>query len=85
MPLVEVGLPALALVVAVRNPRVPELHTLLAKLSITYRWCAEHCPAPPHLSSWKVSGCSALSLAATWNPSTNWLSPPRPYSVTRDT
>ena len=46
MPLVEVGLPALALVVAVRNPRVPELHTLLAKLSITYRWCAEHCPAP---------------------------------------
>ena len=45
MPLVEVGLPALALVVAVRNPRVPELHTLLAKLSITYRWCAEHCPA----------------------------------------
>ena len=63
MPLVEVGLPALALVVAVRNPRVPELHTLLAKLSITYRWCAEHCPAPPHLSSLKVSGCSALSLA----------------------
>ena len=38
MPLVEVCLPALALVVAVRNPRVPELHTLLAKLGITYRW-----------------------------------------------
>ena len=37
MPLVEVCLPALALVVAVRNPRVPELHTLLAKLGITYR------------------------------------------------